>query len=432
MKKYLAILLVLTMVFSCFALASCGGEKKKNNNDNTPSGDVGEHTHTGGEATCTKKAVCTVCGEEYGSLAAHDYGEDGICKACSAKSSELEADEKAAAEVIKMLVALGEITEINADNYYEAKTKYDAANTAYNNLSGTAKQIVGLDNRAFLSELNSLIVSHEIKNKEIYDYYDWVSLYFSSENGCIDIWRHTPVLDGEVDDLVLGNCTPMELTKENCYEWMEGGSQYGAGAVGDTSLMDSAETEVRFYFTNDNEYLYITEKRTDSSWNFTATDYTKAYTGDGSIIWFVNRDDVYGWSENGGSIEGGDKPTFGLMWSAGINGEAPGATTPRIAYFPEDDQSAPVEKTASGEWEYAIKWADDKSYYVLEVAIPLSDLSISISDLGNLSVTCCSVDIVNSEFDGDPAKLWTGMGYQMQYQGVNNWCWSKPCVASKG
>ncbi len=30
--------------------------------------------HTGGKATCTKKAVCSVCGQEYGALAAHSFG----------------------------------------------------------------------------------------------------------------------------------------------------------------------------------------------------------------------------------------------------------------------------------------------------------------------------------------------------------------------
>ncbi len=35
--------------------------------------DSAEHTHSGGTATCTKKAVCEVCGEEYGEKAAHDF-----------------------------------------------------------------------------------------------------------------------------------------------------------------------------------------------------------------------------------------------------------------------------------------------------------------------------------------------------------------------
>lgn len=37
---------------------------------------VAIHTkHTGGTATCTKKAVCEFCGEEYGEYASHNYGD---------------------------------------------------------------------------------------------------------------------------------------------------------------------------------------------------------------------------------------------------------------------------------------------------------------------------------------------------------------------
>lgn len=37
---------------------------------------VAIHTnHTGGTATCTKKAVCKFCGEEYGECASHNYGD---------------------------------------------------------------------------------------------------------------------------------------------------------------------------------------------------------------------------------------------------------------------------------------------------------------------------------------------------------------------
>lgn len=38
---------------------------------------VAIHTnHTGGTATCTKKAVCEFCGEEYGEYASHNYGDE--------------------------------------------------------------------------------------------------------------------------------------------------------------------------------------------------------------------------------------------------------------------------------------------------------------------------------------------------------------------
>lgn len=40
-----------------------------------------EHTHSGGIATCQQKAVCTVCGEEYGELGDHTY-ENDKCTVC--------------------------------------------------------------------------------------------------------------------------------------------------------------------------------------------------------------------------------------------------------------------------------------------------------------------------------------------------------------
>ena len=60
---------------------------------------VAIHTHTGGKATCTKKAVCEFCGEEYGDLAEHTYGDtyesDGTyhwkkCKVCDATTEKEE------------------------------------------------------------------------------------------------------------------------------------------------------------------------------------------------------------------------------------------------------------------------------------------------------------------------------------------------------
>ena len=47
-----------------------------------------ETAHTGGTATCTKKAECTKCGKEYGELAKHTYtrpdcGVDSICSVCN-------------------------------------------------------------------------------------------------------------------------------------------------------------------------------------------------------------------------------------------------------------------------------------------------------------------------------------------------------------
>ena len=55
-----------------------------------------EHTaHEGGEATCTMQAVCAVCGESYGELAAHEYDNacDGNCNVCKADTREPAAHE---------------------------------------------------------------------------------------------------------------------------------------------------------------------------------------------------------------------------------------------------------------------------------------------------------------------------------------------------
>ena len=57
-------------------------------------------SHSGGTATCTKKAVCTVCGTSYGELASHDYalswsqgdanGHWHKCKNCSAHDTQVK------------------------------------------------------------------------------------------------------------------------------------------------------------------------------------------------------------------------------------------------------------------------------------------------------------------------------------------------------
>ncbi len=57
-------------------LASFGGGLLKLENLNS----LYEHECTGGKATCTKKAVCDICGEEYGELANHQYDEGKVTK----------------------------------------------------------------------------------------------------------------------------------------------------------------------------------------------------------------------------------------------------------------------------------------------------------------------------------------------------------------
>ena len=62
-------------------------ELNKNNNSATvkdSSTKPDEHEHTGGTATCETKAVCSICGKEYGDYADHNY-VNGVCSVCGAK-----------------------------------------------------------------------------------------------------------------------------------------------------------------------------------------------------------------------------------------------------------------------------------------------------------------------------------------------------------
>ncbi len=45
--------------------------------------DLTSTAHSGGTATCVKKAECEVCGQEYGSFGEHNFKENGVCENCN-------------------------------------------------------------------------------------------------------------------------------------------------------------------------------------------------------------------------------------------------------------------------------------------------------------------------------------------------------------
>lgn len=49
-------------------------------------GDPEPHSHTGGAATCLQRAVCEICGEEYGQLGGHQF-VNGVCAVCGFEKS---------------------------------------------------------------------------------------------------------------------------------------------------------------------------------------------------------------------------------------------------------------------------------------------------------------------------------------------------------
>ena len=69
MKK---ILLFLFITALAILLVGCGQKE-----DDTPT----VHTHVGGSNTCLSGAVCTECGEEYGTATGHDFSGEYVSDA---------------------------------------------------------------------------------------------------------------------------------------------------------------------------------------------------------------------------------------------------------------------------------------------------------------------------------------------------------------
>ena len=124
-KKITFALAILSLIASTVFAVSC-----KNN--------VKECAHEGGTATCIKKAVCAKCGEEYGELTAHTYGEwkhnaekhwkECTTEGCTAKSEEGNHEGGTATCTTKAVCAKcgEEYGELAAHTYGE--TKHDADN----------------------------------------------------------------------------------------------------------------------------------------------------------------------------------------------------------------------------------------------------------------------------------------------------------------
>ena len=75
MKKLLvAILSIILLLSTAMFVISCdaNGDNGDNGGGNPPAVTC---IHTWGTATCTQKAVCSICGEEYGLVLPHNYSE---------------------------------------------------------------------------------------------------------------------------------------------------------------------------------------------------------------------------------------------------------------------------------------------------------------------------------------------------------------------
>ena len=215
-------------------------------------------------------------------------------------------------------------------------------------------------------------------------------------------------LDGDVDEVYEAG-QPLFCGVEQCKYWTANNTPEKAvngGIVGDASLAETYTNDdfaEYFYFAYDDNNLYICEYRVDGTPNYTANHYNQPYAGDGSLIWFVNNGKLVG----------------GIQWNAAVMGDNAGefySETAVFGWFNNDDQPHAVVK----DWESVRQQFPD--HYCLEVKIPLTDIGITAADIdaGKIGFTFCTVDIVN-HYDGVTSNLWNGIGYQLQYPGVNSW-----------
>ena len=91
MKRIIrTLLVVMVFVLVLSSLTGCQGIKDKILGLIRPQPPVTECTHTGGNATCTEKAICSECGEAYGEALGHNYAE-GKCTVCGAADPDYVA-----------------------------------------------------------------------------------------------------------------------------------------------------------------------------------------------------------------------------------------------------------------------------------------------------------------------------------------------------
>lgn len=104
-----------------------------------------KEAHSGGTATCKEKAVCTECGEKYGSLAAHRYGEDNVCTVCGVTIPACDAP------VLKITSSNGKAVlswnAVKGADKYQIERAPDGVNFVKIN-TGTVKGTTYTDNSA--------------------------------------------------------------------------------------------------------------------------------------------------------------------------------------------------------------------------------------------------------------------------------------------
>lgn len=207
----------------------------------------------------------------------------------------------------------------------------------------------------------------------------------------------TPTIDGAIDELYL-NAHAITLSQSVVSAFTPAEQKMGGGWSGDTSVIDSEDTQINFRFAVDNDYLYIVEHRLDMYPIYGSNDFIKPFRGDGSLLWFSKDGELGAGIHWNRAIKDYDGPIFGLFF--------------------DDAQNGSVRRN----WEFSVKQYGTDCEYIMELKVPLRDLELTREDFEDALVgfTFCSADIVNPNYNAE-AFTWDKTAYQMNYIGVNSW-----------
>ncbi|MBQ8696501.1 MAG: S-layer homology domain-containing protein, partial [Clostridia bacterium] len=112
--------------------------------------DASHTTHTGGKATCTSPAICTVCGEKYGGTASHKAGPWQTVKVPTLTETGLNERHCTTCNMVMDSEETRCFADVPADSWYAGAVEYVAVNGLMNGVSGTRFSPSGTTTRAMV------------------------------------------------------------------------------------------------------------------------------------------------------------------------------------------------------------------------------------------------------------------------------------------
>lgn len=224
------------------------GEMVSNGNGRHVQTCANDSSHTliarcsGGTATCDKKAVCTVCGGEYGSTIPHDFAKFNFCKNCYGVYTDMT----------KSVVELGIPTLLS----YKEK---DISNCAWDTHYYNGKIYRGCGDYAEDSKAVT-IWAYDVEKEK------WSKEYVTSD---VAVQRFVEV-DGKL--MAPGTDPTGSWSYGNCYELDENGWTTNSKVPNGVHMFDVIEYDGKVFYG-----LGVNYKQTPLNYTENGVDYTSVY-----------------------------------------------------------------------------------------------------------------------------------------------------------